>query len=230
MALSHAKSLPRRLTWITLFLLVFTGLEISYSPSAEAFWRALFGRRQGGRPRGRATGGSLRDECPINDADVSEFKALVPEENKIQTHATYPTFWFNIPFAQSKELRYAEFMLLYGEDRTYALEEPILFDLPDKAGVVKVQLPTSVPGLERDRPYRWYFSIQCDRNELSRNPVLSGEIERSPQASIEALWPEAVMQVLADGPSNEWQDFFDKLELAAPTQEIPELMPASFQR
>lgn len=212
MTLFKSKSLMCRLTWATLLLLVFTGIAISYTSPAEAFWWRR--RRQGVRPGGRPTGGAVRDECPVNTGtNISTFKALVPDDNKIVTYAIHPTFWFHVPFTQSEELRYAEFMLIYADDTTYSLDEPILFDLPSRSGIVKIQLPESVPGLEPDRPYRWYFSIQCDRNELSRNPVLSGEIERSPQASIESLWPETMMQVLANGPSNQWQEFLTALEL-----------------
>ncbi|NEQ97066.1 MAG: DUF928 domain-containing protein, partial [Cyanothece sp. SIO2G6] len=150
----------------------------------------------------------------LNNTDVSTFQALAPENNTILTRDTHPPFWFYIPFAGSDELRYAEFMLIHDEDQSYALGEPILFELPEQPGLVQVQLPESFSGLESDRLYRWYFSIQCDANELSRNPGLSGEIERSSQVVDQRdLWPEAMMQAMNNGPSNDWAEFLRNIKV-----------------
>ncbi|NER01136.1 MAG: DUF928 domain-containing protein, partial [Cyanothece sp. SIO2G6] len=80
------------------------------TPSAQAgILEFLFGRG-GGNARGRRSGGGKRDECPLNNTNVSTFQALAPENNTILTRDTHPPFWFYIPFAGSDELRYAEFM------------------------------------------------------------------------------------------------------------------------
>lgn len=85
--------------------------------------------------------------------------ALVPEETG-KTTADRPSFWFYVPYGQDSG-KSARFSLV---DRTgnvvYRLPK---ISLPATPGVVEVQIPTTVPPLENQASYRWYFAINdCD--------------------------------------------------------------------
>lgn len=189
-------------------------IPLSYPSAAQAgIFDFLFGRRRGAsNARGRRSGGAVRDECPVQTAegqlvDFSSFQALAPEDNRILTADAYPTFWFNVPFSASDNLRHVEFMLIHEDDKTYALEQPLQFDLPREPGVVKVQLPTTANGLERDRAYQWFFSIQCDDVELSRNPVLTGTIVYPSVLAVnQQPWPNSLVRDVGGETSPDWQE------------------------
>lgn len=204
---------------------ILAAIPLSYPSAAQAgIFDILFGSGRGGRSAsGRRSGGAVRDECPINTADgdaldFAAFQALAPEDNRIVTASDYPTFWFNLPFSASEKLKHVEFMLIHEDDKTYALDEPILFHLPSEPGIVQFQLPESTKGLERDRAYQWFFSIQCDDVELSRNPVLTGSIVHpSTLPTNQQPWPEALLDIEdLDRNSSDWQE----LENAALLQPV----------
>lgn len=115
----------------------------------------------------------------------------LPESFQIiwgQTIEEYPSFWFYIPFVyQKSELEYGKFVIL-DEDRNN-VAGPIFFQLPDnnrdeKPRIAKLTLPAKVEGLKikglkPNKQYEWFFSILCDRRKPSRNPSVSGSIERT---------------------------------------------------
>ncbi|MEM9218538.1 MAG: DUF928 domain-containing protein [Cyanobacteria bacterium P01_F01_bin.150] len=201
---------------------ILSAIPLSYPSAAQAgIFDFLFGSGRGGRSAsGRRSGGAVRDECPVNTADgqlvdFASFQALAPENNRMVTTETHPTFWFNMPFAASEELKHVEFMLIHEDDKTYALDQPILLHLPEEPGVVRFQLPTTGKGLAVDRTYQWFFSIQCDSVELSRNPVLKGFIHRPSALTVgQRPWPEALLDF--DGinrTSPDWQELEQATEL-----------------
>ena len=210
------KSLRPSIAYCLIFIILNGILVVAQSPAQAGIFDFLF--RSSGQNRnssGRRSGGAVRDECPINTADgqlvdFSSFQALAPENNRILTTDSHPTFWFNVPFAASEALRHGEFMLIHADDKTYALDQPLYFELPAAAGIVQLQLPTASKGLERDRPYQWFFSIQCDEMELSRNPVLTGTIVYPSTLPINQLaWPEELLKEVGDRSSPEWQELIN---------------------
>ena len=215
---SSMSLVTRRCTLALVSSAILAVIPLSYPSAAQAgIFDFLFGSGRGGRSAsGRRSGGAVRDECPVNLADGStvdfvEFQALAPEDNRMVTAETHPTFWFNVPFAASGELRHVELMLIHEDDKTYALEQPLKFELPPEPGIVQLQLPTTGTGLVRDRPYQWFFSIQCDEEELSRNPVLTGLITRPSSIPIDQRpWPEALLEFDGiDRNSVDWQELIN---------------------
>lgn len=87
-----------------------------------------------------------------------------------------PSLWFYIPYSYNEEsqLKYAKLALLY-ESKGLVRETPILFKLPKEPGIAEVKLPIS---LEVNKPYKWFLSIICDENKPSRNPSVTGWIQR----------------------------------------------------
>jgi Domain of Unknown Function (DUF928) len=97
-----------------------------------------------------------------------------------------PSLWFYIPYNYNEEsqLEYAK-LALVDEDKHLVKETPILFKLPEKAGIAQVKLPIS---LEVNKQYKWFFSIVCDENKPSRNPSVTGWIRRVlPEKSVSAV-------------------------------------------
>ncbi|MGM3305138.1 DUF928 domain-containing protein [Anabaena sp. WFMT] len=167
----------------------------------------IFGYKQRDEKRvapGRSRGGGGRGEC-LNLAFTGTDKqltALVPaidlsgsssqSENqktsekselaskrfsvKTYTYDEKPTLWFYIPYTYDPKLQleYVKLTLLK-EDKTPVTKKPIYFQLPKQPGIAQVQLPIS---LEPNKPYQWFFSVVCDENKPSRNPGVTGWIER----------------------------------------------------
>lgn len=197
---------------------------------AQSFWERLFRRspRAEGQASGRASGGAVRDALCTAESPRKNLVAIVPASNQGDTVESHPTFFFYVPFSSSEnEDLVGEFMLLT-DDRYYALEQPLLVSLPQEPGLVRIELPETFPGLEVGDRYTWYFSILCEPWELSRNPYVSGWIERVSPETTDATWQESLVELTQQLPSrlSEWEDllsFYGLGELA--TQPIEDLTP-----
>ena len=185
-----------------------------------------------GRTRGAAGRGRCSEiaTLPSNQFDISEFTltALIPPIEKSlnrveqlpkpalsqvvwgKTLEAYPSFWFYIPFVyKESELEYAKFVML-DEDR-HIVVEPIFFRLPNKVDVTgkpsiaKLTLPANLKPLEINKQYNWFFSIICDESKPSRNPSVTGWIQR------EALPVLAPQNYLYYARSGIWYDAVTRL-------------------
>jgi Domain of Unknown Function (DUF928) len=161
---------------------------------------APVGRTRGGAGRGRC---SAIATSPSNQSDIGELTltALIPPISKSlnrveqlpksessqvvwgKTLEEYPSFWFYIPFVyKESELEYAKFVML-DEDR-HIVVGPIFFQLPNKLDVggkpsiAELTLPANLKPLEKNKQYNWFFSIICDERKPSRNPSVTGWIQR----------------------------------------------------
>ena len=163
--------------------------------------------QKGTAPTGRRSGGAGRGPiCAVlaDDLGSNELKALIPYkrddaqastlENQTSsvnsdpelvgglTITGQPTFWFYVPYVASpneasSQLRVAQFVLVDAADETAQpiLNELVAFDLSDSPRLVEYQPPYT---LEPERLYKWYFSVICDAEKLSRNPVVRGWVQR----------------------------------------------------
>ncbi|MBD2526468.1 DUF928 domain-containing protein [Nostoc sp. FACHB-133] len=111
----------------------------------------------------------------------SSLKSISQESSQVtwirsDTIEEKPSLWFYIPYSYNKQsqLEYAKLALLY-QSKGLVRETPILFKLPKEPGIAEVKLPIS---LEVNKPYKWFFSIICDENKPSRNPSVTGWIQR----------------------------------------------------
>jgi len=152
-----------------------------YTPQAQAGFlgegirNMLRRERQQGRASGRSRGGAIRDESCVSP-DSKPFMALVPEDNQGTTIAAHPTFWFYLPLGRSEKVTQARFVL-FDENQSSVIAQKMV-ELPDAPGIVSVKLPETEQSLEVDKRYTWHFSVICDELERSRNPWLSGLVER----------------------------------------------------
>ncbi|MEB3359424.1 MAG: DUF928 domain-containing protein [Synechococcales bacterium] len=127
----------------------------------------------GGPHTGAGTATDSRGGCP---AVTHPLTALMPTSNWGTTLAERPTLWFYMPYTPD-QISVGKFVLqdLEGTD----IVEPLAFRLPNTPGFVSVTLPESVPVLELDQEYRWYFELYC--NSPDTVPVeVNGWIQRQP--------------------------------------------------
>ncbi|NJM71323.1 MAG: DUF928 domain-containing protein [Scytonema sp. RU_4_4] len=185
------------------------------------------GRTRGAAGRGRC---SAIATSPSDQSDIGEFTltALIPpiwkSLNRVEqlpkpalsqvvwgkTLEAYPSFWFYIPFVyKESELEYAKFVML-DEDK-HIVVGPIFFQLPNKVDVAgkpsiaKLTLPANLKPLEINKQYNWFFSIICDERKPSRNPSVTGWIQR------EALPVLAPQNYLYYARSGIWYDAVTRL-------------------
>lgn len=155
-------------------------------------------------PTGRGRGGAGRGPIcilPENAQNSTSLQALVsfPVVNEqvnsqekqqvdIDTEAEFvggltiserPTFWFYVPYVASSKTsqrreHIAQFVLLDEVDHP-VWHELILPELFYRPRLIEYSLPYS---LETGKVYKWYFSVICDAEKLSRNPVVSGWVQR----------------------------------------------------
>lgn len=200
--------------------------------AAQSFWERLFQRRRSAEQRasGRTRGGAVRDELCSAEAIDKSLVAIVPASNLVDTIESHPTFFFFVPFSSSEnEDLVAEFMLIT-DDRQYWLDEPLLVALPQSPGIVRLELPESAPGLEVGDRYNWYFSILCEHWELSRNPFISGWIERvgSEETDPADTWHETLHLLTQQLPDERdtWEEFLGTYDLDSfSDQPIEDMIP-----
>ncbi len=120
-----------------------------------------------GRPGEREIAAS-RGYCAPGEPPLT---ALLPTSNWGKTRKKRPTFWFYVPYS-SQEVTSGEFVLL---DKEWNVISLIIFKLPERPGLVSLTLPTTVPELEINKEYRWFFKLFCD----SDNPMfVRGWVQR----------------------------------------------------
>lgn len=93
------------------------------------------------------------------------------------TVEAHPTFWFYVPYILTPETssnRVAQFVLLDESDRP-VWNELMLVELLENPRLVEYPLTYT---LETGKLYSWYFSVICDSDKLSRNPVVRGWVQR----------------------------------------------------
>lgn len=185
-----------------------------------------------GRPTGSSRGGGVRGQCFVTDRE-RPLMAIVDQSNPTLTTQTNPTFVFYTPYSQSPEPNQtitAEFELRDENEKSVLKTEKIVFSLPEKPGIIKVTVPNTEITLEPDKEYFWIFRVNCDPNDNSANPSVSGWIKRVKAASSENLWFDRLAQ-LTQSPMNhldQWTQLLKevdpKLQDLAPTP-IVELKP-----
>ncbi|MEQ8996943.1 MAG: DUF928 domain-containing protein [Coleofasciculus sp. B1-GNL1-01] len=160
----------------------------------------LFRReRKQGRASGRARGTAMRDEFCVS-VTSQPLTALVSADNLGTTVSAYPTLWFYLPLDHSETITKARFVL-FDENQRLVLDQTMA--LPDAPGIVSVKLPETEPPLEVGKRYNWFFQVLCDEQERSRNPWVSGWVERVEASS------ELVRQLETLPESEQYRAYLD---------------------
>ncbi|WP_392534353.1 DUF928 domain-containing protein [Nostoc sp. C117] len=182
-----------------------------------------------------SAGGSTRGGSCL--ADKKLITPLIPPNKLGLTLSQHPTFFWHLPESSVKT---AKFLLLTDDDRTEFYTTS--FTLPNRSGIVSFKLPDSAPALAIGKTYHWYFTILCDAQDSSENPIVDGWVERIqpelplsqalakanlqnlPSIYAEAgIWHEALttlVQLRRSEPNNlkvriDWRQFFKSVGLSA---------------
>ena len=162
-----------------------------YTPPRKGV--AATGNRSGGAGRGPIcalpdnvqSNNSLQALMPVDNQENQEQGKQKPETDTDTefvgglTISEQPTFWFYLPYVADPETpetqrRIAQFVLLDEADHP-VWNELISAELHDTPSLVEYLLPYR---LETDKLYQWYFTVICDVEKLSRNPVVRGWVQR----------------------------------------------------
>ena len=178
--------------------------KISFQIALERIQSIFRPRTKLGAPVGRVRGGAGRGRCPAlvalgkDEIPLTAFVPVIKEKQTLsskldnvspsklnyvwgQTTEAYPTFWFYIPYVYNElEVKDGKFVLL--DKDKHIVAAPIFVKVPvgDKPSIAKFTLPESAKPLEINQGYNWYFSIICNPLKPSRNPGVTGWIERVP--------------------------------------------------
>ncbi|MEH1870650.1 DUF928 domain-containing protein [Nostoc sp.] len=136
----------------------------------------------GPAPAGRVRGGAKRGPTCPGTVTKPDLTALVPfseEPNSVtnvwgQTTVEHPSWFFYVPY--TKDLPYEVEFVLQDQDSNDIYQKAIA--LPDKAGVIRVSLPTNAPALALNKQYRWFLTVNCDQQENSSLIFVGGVIQR----------------------------------------------------
>jgi|GEM_PF-3789697 len=138
-------------------------------------------------------GGVKRGPCAAEE--LGSLIALAPErkpksdlasgEKVGSTVEGYPTFWFYLSPYQSS-IKSAKFVLL--DENRHLVQAPVYAQLPPGSGesqlsknpgiIAGLTMSSKEKALEVGKQYSWYFSILCDPQKPSRNPEVTGQIQR----------------------------------------------------
>ncbi|OUL18806.1 DUF928 domain-containing protein [Nostoc sp. 106C] len=128
-----------------------------------------------GTPPGKEGTGS-RGDC-IYQQDKPPLTHIVGGNQSHFSVKDYPTIWVYLPYS-AQEVTNAEFSLQDGDTEVYRTH----FNLPNKAGIIGITLPSSIPALKVDKKYRWYVDVNCSPNISSDNSStpasLTGVVQR----------------------------------------------------
>ncbi|MBD2448593.1 DUF928 domain-containing protein [Nostoc sp. FACHB-152] len=178
----------------------------------ERVGKMFNGSRGEGNASGRSRGGATRSQCSQIGKD--NLLALVPQNNGGLTTQEYPQFWFYLPFGGNSQSPPAKFRLL-DEQRQSVLTKPLLFSLPEKKGIVSINLPSTEKALSVGKKYYWYFNISCVNHEgRNTNISVNGWIQRV-EASSELVkkiqQPRNQQQYIPYAENNIWYETVGQL-------------------
>jgi hypothetical protein len=204
------------ISWISVFVYTFTFFLASFTmwvPPAQANCifivfcspkKSSF-RSKGGVRRGPCAAeeiGSLIALAPERKPELA-----VPSGEKVEsTVQAYPTFWFYLP-PHAPSITSAKFVLL--DENKHLAQDPIYAQLPQASvGVIAgLTLPSNGKALEVGKQYSWYFSILCDPQKPSRNPEVTGQVQRVLQSTL----PRAKSEYLIYDNTYTGQNEIDKV-------------------
>lgn len=119
-------------------------------------------------------GASRRKSCAadkFNSKDTSVVKVL-PKSNIGLTTKKYPSIMVYVPATGARKA----FFSIQDENFNYYYENTL--QLPEKSGVMEINLPVSAPPLMTGANYQYSLAIMCGEELEPDSPVVSGWIQR----------------------------------------------------
>jgi hypothetical protein len=124
-----------------------------------------------GENPGRRESAGIRGNCLPKDALLT---AIVPERQVTLTASLYPSLFFYVPETASQEAIF----ILYDENDREVYKS--IFNVAEMSGLLKVSIPDAFtsPRLEVGKNYFWQFSLLCDPDNPSKDPLVEGWVQR----------------------------------------------------
>jgi Domain of Unknown Function (DUF928) len=93
------------------------------------------------------------------------------------TSVEHPRFWFSVPY-ESAKVSAIEFVLQNHQDQT-VYRTPI--SIPSTPGIISVQLPSTVGGLETNQQYHWFLKVRsmCEPDQGLTLDYVEGWVQRT---------------------------------------------------
>lgn len=123
-------------------------------------------------------GGATRDSgyCPgdanLKSASESVLPLMPANSQQGFTVSDRPTFFIYVPETSAEEI----FFILKDENEDYYYQKSLT--IPEKGGIVSVQIPEDAPALEIGQNYQWTFAIACQMPMRPDSPTISGWVQR----------------------------------------------------
>ncbi|MEH2273903.1 MAG: DUF928 domain-containing protein [Nostoc sp.] len=162
-------------------------------------------------PGGRVRGGAKRGEpiCPLTKPKLTALVPFTKSDEVInvwgQTTLQRPSWFFYVPY--TKNSPYEVEFVLQDQDSNEISRPPIA--LPDKPGVIRVSLPSTAPALALNKQYRWFFTINCNKQTISPPTFVEGvivRVELNPTVVKKLQTPELLKQYAIYAENGIWYD------------------------
>ncbi len=124
-------------------------------------------------PKTATVGGASRGICGADKTGslINNMKAVMPSTNIGLTMAERPRIYAYVP-SGAKE---AVFSMVDEKGHQYHMA---MLNLPNKAGVMEVTLPDSLPPLQMNQDYKWSILMICGEELDTDSPAIEGWVRR----------------------------------------------------
>jgi hypothetical protein len=108
------------------------------------------------------------------------------------TLTEHPTFWFYVPY-KTNSISSGKFSLEDEEGNTFYRTS---FKLPNTPGFVSISIPTTEKPLEKNKQYRWTFTLYCASQDPSELPRVwhRGTVQRVDMPALETQLKTATLE------------------------------------
>ena len=146
-----------------------------------------------GRPPEREPAGT-RGPCEETKTPFTPLLPVTSTETKFSgfTLTGHPTFWFYVPY-QASSVSSGKFSL---EDRQGNPVYQTSFKLPNTPGFISVSIPATEKNLEKNKLYRWTFSLSCASIDSSEPPPVwhTGTVQRVDMPALKTQLKTATLE------------------------------------
>lgn len=183
-----------------------------------------------GRPVGRRRGGASRTDDACSYTSQEPLIALVPSDQIVSdtsinnsidnwesvwtlTASSHPTFWFYTPYHLAGDTPLKFVLLDEGGNIVY---QKIWAPTLSGEGILKVETPSFLSGLQPGEKYHWFFIIECDQTYVE-GWVERIELDESEKSMLNQASPRD--QAIFYASKGIWQDALTvlaELRLAEP--------------
>jgi hypothetical protein len=161
------------------------------------------------RPTPRRTEAGGTRGCAANQP-AAQVTLLIPPQDVAHTRRRHPTFSWHVANPAQADVPVTFALIEPGQTEPIYRQE----FRNQQSGIMQVQLPAALPGLQPDRPYRWIVSVNCADNSASEQIFQRAWVEYVPMTTPEEknLTQAKTLadQVIADAENGFWYEAIDQ--------------------